>query len=56
MTVQAGGSAILDCRISLLQDKTVSFLLLRPYRIYVRTFVAIRISSGTLRESKVVKS
>ncbi|KOX68298.1 hypothetical protein WN51_07956 [Melipona quadrifasciata] len=24
MTVQAGGSAILDCRISLLQDKTVS--------------------------------
>lgn len=26
MTVQAGGSAILDCRISLLQDKTVSVI------------------------------
>lgn len=27
MTVQAGGSALLDCRISLLQDKTVSLFL-----------------------------
>lgn len=26
MTVQAGGSALLDCKISMLQDKTVSFI------------------------------